>query len=227
MYDRITGHQYDGHAHQHSYATSVGRRFRQQQRVLPNSGFSCFPHARAVAEKPWCATPVRRRATRFLFTLKRRLSSCRGARLRRRLPAARQRGSDRAPAARFLEGSVIREAHVVAGLGTRTFPGAPATKTAAAQNFLFRRPHESSRADAARRTYALRNDGLLFRRAKAARLRALLGREGRILRPSRGELWVPLVGGRVAGARVEEPASLATGKPWQPGSPPVDMDIDT
>lgn len=143
--------------------------------------FSCFPHARAVAEKPWCATPVRRRATRFLFTLKRRLSSCRGARLRRRLPAARQRGSDRAPAARFLEGSVIREAHVVAGLGTRTFPGAPATKTAAAQNFLFRRPHESSRADATR-TYALRN-GLLFRRAKAARPPSFTGARGKNTAP--------------------------------------------
>lgn len=33
---------------------------------------------------------------------------------------------------------------------------------------------------------------------------------------------------RVAGGGGEQPASLATGKPWQPGkSPPVDMDIDT
>lgn len=60
-----------GHAsppQQRSYATLPPA-------ARPNLGLSCFPHARAVAEKPWCATAVRRRATtRFLFTPKRRLS---------------------------------------------------------------------------------------------------------------------------------------------------------
>lgn len=40
----------------------------------------------------------------------------------------------------WLRAAVIREAHAAAaGLGTRTLPGAPTTKTAA-QNFLFRLP---------------------------------------------------------------------------------------